>query len=92
MSKNKKYVELLWYQKYDKVELGKKIPVEKVNLPFQKVETVNKPRGATSPLFPKEEWPKNYPKDWKNLLIWGDNKLVMSSLIKQGWAGKINLI
>jgi len=92
MSKNKKYVELLWYQKYDKVELGKKIPVEKVNLPFQKVETVNKPRDATSPLFPKEEWPKNYPKDWKNLLIWGDNKLVMSSLIKQGWAGKINLI
>lgn len=36
--------------------------------------------------------PEEYPKDWKNLLVWGDNKLVMSSLIKQGWAGKINLI
>jgi adenine-specific DNA-methyltransferase len=92
---NKKYVELLWSQKYDKLELVGKIPIEKPNLPFQTIETVNKPRikgGEQLFLFPEDEWPRNYPKDWKNLLIWGDNKLVMSSLIKQGWAGKINLI
>lgn len=95
MAENKKYVELLWYQKYDKLELGEKTPIEKPNLQFQTVETVNKPRikgGIDASLFPEEEWPKDYPKDWKNMLIWGDNKLVMSSLIKQGWAGKINLI
>jgi len=95
MTENKKYVELLWADKYDKLEKGEKLPIEKPNLPFQVVETVNKPRiedGITAPLFPKDEWPKDYPKDWKNLLVWGDNKLVMSSLIKQGWAGKINLI
>jgi adenine-specific DNA-methyltransferase len=92
---NKKYVELIWNQKYDKIELGEKIPIERPNLPFQIVETVNKPRikgGELQSLFPENQWPKDYPKDWKNLLIWGDNKLVMSSLIKQGWAGKINLI
>ncbi|MBE0433174.1 site-specific DNA-methyltransferase [candidate division WOR-3 bacterium] len=97
---NKKYVELLWHAKYDEFEKGKKIPIEKPNLPFQTVETVNKPRlkdledGLFDPaqLYPEDEYPANYPKDWKNLLIWGDNKLVMSSLIKQGWAGKINLI
>jgi len=92
---NKKYVELIWNQKYDKIELGEKIPIERPNLPFQIVETVNKPRikgGEQQSLFPENGWPKDYPKDWKNLLIWGDNKLVMSSLIKQGWAGKINLI
>lgn len=95
MTNNKKYVELLWAEKYQKYEKGDKIPIEKPNLPFQVVETVNKPRikGAiTAPLFPEDKWPKDYPKDWKNLLVWGDNKLVMSSLIKQGWAGKINLI
>ena len=95
MAENKKYVELLWSQKYDKLDLGEKIPIEKPNLPFQTVETVNKPRikgGITASLFPEDEWPKDYPKDWKNLLVWGDNKLVMSSLIKQGWAGKVNLI
>ncbi|MCK4395849.1 site-specific DNA-methyltransferase [candidate division WOR-3 bacterium] len=95
MANNKKYVELLWHQKYDKFDRGEKIPIEKPNLPFQVVETVNKPRikgGYAISLFPEDEYPENYPKDWKNLLIWGDNKLVMSSLIKQGWAGKINLI
>jgi len=43
---------------------------------------VNKPRikgGITAPLFPEDEWPKDYPKNWNNLLIWGDNKLVLSS-------------
>jgi DNA methylase. len=92
---DKKYVELIWNQKYDKIELGEKIPIERPNLPFQIVETVNKPRikgGEQQSLFPESQWPKDYPKDWKNLLIWGDNKLVMSSLIRQGWAGKINLI
>lgn len=95
MEENKKYVELLWYQKYDKINLGQKTPIERPSLPFQIVETINKPRmkfGFTASLLPEDEWPKDYPKDWKNTLIWGDNKLVMSSLIKQGWAGKINLI
>jgi len=93
--KYKKYVELLWADKYDKYEKGDKIPIEKPNLPFQVVETVNKPRikgGAQQFLYPEDKYPQNYPKDWKNLLIWSDNKLVMSSLIKQGWAGKVNLI
>ena len=100
MADNKKYVELIWAEKYDKLEKGEKLPIEKPNLPFQIVETVNKPRlkdlGGVlfdpSQFYPESEYPENYPKDWKNLLIWGDNKLVMSSLIKQCWAGKINLI
>ncbi|MEA3314196.1 MAG: site-specific DNA-methyltransferase, partial [Caldisericota bacterium] len=102
MENNKKYVELLWANKYDKFEKGERISIEKPNLPFQVVETINKPRlkdlekGEVlfDPLqcYPESEYPENYPKDWKNKLIWGDNKLVMSSLIKQGWAGKINLI
>jgi len=94
-NENKKYVELIWYQKYNRVDLGERIPIEKPNLPFQTIETINKPRikgAVTMPLFSEDKWPEDYPEDWKNLLIWGDNKLVMSSLIKQGWAGKINLI
>lgn len=43
MAENKKYVELIWHQKYDKIDLGKKMPIEKPNLPLQTVETVNKP-------------------------------------------------
>jgi len=92
MAENKKYVELIWHQKYDELEKGEKIPIERPNLPFQVVETINEPRAKDLQKGLYEAVPENYPKDWKNLLIWGDNKLVMSSLIKQGWAGKINLI
>jgi adenine-specific DNA-methyltransferase len=95
MAEDKKYVELLWHDKYNKIELGKRVPTDRPNLPFQVVETVNKPRakgGVNTTLFPEDQWPENYPKDWKNKLIWGDNKLVISSLLKQGYAGKINLI
>lgn len=100
MENNKKYVELLWADKYDKFEKGERVIIEKPNLPFQVVETINRPRlkdlegGIFNPsqYYPESKYPENYPKDWKNKLIWGDNKLVMSSLIKQGWAGKINLI
>jgi len=98
MAENKKYVELIWDDKYDKYEKGDKKPIEKPNLPFQTIETINEPRMKEyedtfgKEFYPKNEYPENYSKDWKNKLIWGDNKLVMSSLIKQGWAGKINLI
>jgi len=92
-NQNKKFIELIWHEKYKGFEKGEKLPIEKPNLPFQRVETINLPRtkALQKTLFEKE-WPENYPEDWKNLLIWGDNKLVMSSLINQGWAGKINLI
>jgi len=33
-----------------------------------------------------------YEPESKNILIYGDNKLVMDSLINQNWTGKINLI
>jgi len=100
MGNNKKYVELIWADKYDKFEKGEKYPIDRRNLPFQKVETVNKPRlkeleGGifdTSQVYPDDQYPKNYPRDWKNKLIWGDNELVISSLIKQGLAGEIDLI
>jgi len=89
------WVELIWDEKrenrftkenvdrnYGKVREAKKIP-----LPFQKIELlgIDKERSTLErwvPLFPEENWPKNYPKDWKNLLIWGDNKLAMSSLLQ----------
>ena len=97
MVSNKKYVELLWAEEYDDYEKGEKMPIEKQNLPFLVVETVNKPRikggydSSNTSFFSENEYPENYPKDWKNLPFWGDNKLVMSSLIKEGWAERIIL-
>ena len=55
---------------------GKPTQVERLSLPFQTVETTNESRAT---------------RQRGNLLIWGDNKLVMSSLLKD-YAGQIKLV
>jgi len=70
--------ELVWTGKRKRLE---RLP----SLPFQTVEVVNEPREKTLDLYSQTK------RDWYNLLIWGDNKLVMNSLLKD-FEGKINLI
>ena len=103
---NKKYIELIWAEKYkDFVRPEKKTEMERIALPFQSTETINEPRikeyeASLGKMFsPKAKYPENYPLDWKNKLIWGDNKIVMESLLRgdkssgiPSLAGKINLI
>jgi len=105
-NKDKKYVELIWTGKYkDFIRPKKKTEIERIALPFQITETINEPRikeaeGTLGKMFsPKTKYPENYPLDWKNKLIWGDNKIVMESLLRgdkssgiPSLAGKINLI
>jgi len=76
----------------EKTELvwpGKRKEVERVDLPFQTIETINEPRTGkgTADLLR----PLSLDDTWKNRLIWGDNLLIMGSLLKD-FAGKINLI
>ncbi len=55
-------------------------------LPFQTVEIVNETRKRAL-----DTYTSSPPPDEHNLLIWGDNKFVMNSLLKD-FEGKINLI
>ncbi len=70
---------------------GKPERVERLHLPFQTVETINESRATrerdTGALFGGE----GSQAAERNLLIWGDNKLVMSSLMEE-YAGRIDLI
>jgi len=89
--------ELVWPNKHKEVE--------RVELPFQTIETINSPRGVRQKdIFSIPVKQGKLIKDkieqrtlggqdltWKNRLIWGDNLLVMGSLLKE-YAGKINLI
>jgi len=81
--------ELVWAGKYD--DQGNLRPVERTILPFQVVETVNESK-ADREKVQRDLWTL-MPRDetWRNMLIWGDNKVVMSSLLPR-FAGKINLI
>jgi len=71
---------------------GKPTEVERISLPFQTVETINQSRATrdrdSGSLLAGQSGDADYP---PNQLIWGDNKLVMSSLLKE-YAGKIDLI
>ena len=91
--------ELVWPGKYNDDGTLKEVP--RVNLPFQIIETVNesratreaKKRGVQQMLFKVWEGKEGdtFEEGWKNKLIWGDNLLVMGSLLDK-FAGKIDLI
>ena len=90
--------ELVWPGKYHEDGTLKEAP--RVNLPFQVIETVNESRatreaneygqGTLFDYYHATE-SETFEDGWKNKLIWGDNLLVMGSLLEQ-FAGKIDLI
>ena len=88
--------ELVWEGKYD--EYGNRRPIKLPTSPFplQRVETIDEPHDsekARNPsLFDEDAFAKQaHRDDFRNMLIWGDNKLVMASLLEQ-FRGKIDLI
>src|SRR4051812_25599138 len=91
--------ELVWPGKYN--EDGTRIEVPRVSLPFQVIETVNESRatreakkgGVQDTLFDVYEGKEGdtFEAGWRNKLIWGDNLLVIGSLLEK-FAGKIDLI
>src|SRR5665811_1817772 len=90
--------ELVWPGKYN--EDGTSSEAPRVSLPFQVIETVNESRatreaqkvtslGLFDPYQGKEG--DTFEAGWRNKLIWGDNLLVMASLLEK-FAGKVDLI
>jgi len=91
--------ELVWEGKYD--EYGNRRPVRLPDspLPLQRIETIDAPHDARKAEskqlglpFQEEEFHRSaHRDDFRNMLIWGDNKLVMASLLQE-FRGKIDLI
>ncbi len=85
--------ELVWEGKYD--EQGNRRPVNIVDatLPLQEIEKVDQPRSEAAADGKLELFEKEHKRndDFRNRLIWGDNKVAMASLLPE-FEGKINLI
>lgn len=92
--------ELVWEGKYDEFGNRREVDIAACAMPMQKIETVDEPRqraaaeGQTDMFEQKlmkvrEESP-TWP-DFRNRLIWGDNKLVMASLLTE-FKGKVDVI
>jgi DNA modification methylase len=95
--------ELVWDGKYDEYGNRRELDMAAYAMPMQKIETVDEPRqraaaeGQTE-MFERrvlkiQETAPEYrvSKDFRNRLIWGDNKLIAASLLKE-FKGKIDLI
>src|SRR5271156_3027889 len=91
--------ELVWPGKYNDDGTLKEVP--RITLPFQIIETVNESRatreasksrlqGTLFDVYEGKEG-ETFETGWRNKLIWGDNLLVMNSLLEK-FAGKIDLI
>jgi DNA modification methylase len=83
--------ELVWEGKYDEYGKRREVDIAGLAMPLQKIETVDEPRSRAlvqGRLFEPE---KAHRDDWRNMLVWGDNKLVMASLLKD-FKGQIDLI
>ena len=88
--------ELIWEGKYE--EYGNRRPVKLPvsPLPLQRIETIDEPRdsekAAQGSLFDLEGFVKKaHRDDFRNMLIWGDNKLAMASLL-ENFRGEVDLI
>jgi len=83
--------ELVWEGKYD--EYGNRRPVRlpSTPLPLQRIETIDEPRDRSkAERLPFDE-ESAHRDDFRNMLIWGDNKLAMAALLEE-FRGKIDLI
>ncbi len=85
--------ELVWDGKYDEYGRRRSVDVAGAACPMQKIETVDMPRSEAlaSGQTTLGELSTTVQEDFRNRLIWGDNKLVMASLLKE-FRGKIDMI
>jgi len=87
--------ELVWEGKYDEFGNRREVDVAGSAMPMQKIETIDEPRSEAA--SKGGEFLLDFEKstsrndDFRNRLIWGDNKLVMASLLKE-FRGSIDLI
>ena len=87
---------------YTRTELvwpGKTSSTERVALPFQIAETINRSRASRESIFGQGEPAGPTSDNWTNKLIWGDNKYILASLLNgdpsiglEPLAGKVDLI
>jgi adenine-specific DNA-methyltransferase len=87
--------ELIWEGKYDEYGNRRDVDIVGCSMPMQRIETVDEPRSAAAAkgnleLFDKQMAKKRLD-DFRNILVWGDNKLVMASLLRD-FKAKVDLI
>lgn len=83
--------ELVWEGKYDEFGNRREVNIAGRAMPLQRIETIDEPRSraaATGNLFDATHAHRD---SFRNRLIWGDNRLVMASILSE-FRGSVDLI
>jgi len=83
--------ELVWEGKYDEYGNRREVDAASCAMPLQRIETVDEPFTRSKAQGLPFDDKSSRMDDFRNRLIWGDNKLVMSSLLRE-FKGKVDLI
>jgi len=83
--------ELVWEGKYDEYGNRRAVRLPSTPLSLQRIETIDEPRDRSNALRLQFDEATAHRDDFRNMLIWGDNKLAMAALLEQ-FRGKIDLI
>jgi adenine-specific DNA-methyltransferase len=75
--------ELVWEGKYDEFGNRREVDVADLAMPLQKIETIDEPRSRAEGQGELFDEKKAHSDDFRNRLIWGDNKLVVSALLNE---------
>ncbi|EHK57057.1 DNA methyltransferase [Allomesorhizobium alhagi] len=83
--------ELVWEGKYDEFGNRREVNAASVTMPLQLIETIDEPRSRTVAQGVLFDEAKSHRDDFRNRLVWGDNKAVMASLLEE-FKGRIDLV
>ena len=88
---SQRITELIWEGKYDVYGNRRAVSAPGSPPPMQRIETIDAPRDyakAQGLLFEPEV---SHRDDFRNRLLWGDNKLILAAL-RAEFSGRVNLI
>ena len=83
--------ELVWDGKYDEYGTRRSVDAASLAMPMQRIETVDEPRASAEAQGGLFDAGTAHLDDFRNRLIWGDNKLVAAPLLEE-FEGRIDLI
>jgi adenine-specific DNA-methyltransferase len=83
--------ELVWDGKYDEYGERRAVDAAGLAMPMQRIETIDEPRARVEGQGDLFDTQKAHLDDFRNRLIWGDNQLVLASLLAE-FKGKVDLI
>lgn len=83
--------EFVWDGKYDEWGNRRMPELDALAMPLQVVETVDEPRARAEAQGNLFELQRSHPDDFRNRLIWGDNKLAAAALLSE-FRGAVDLI